>query len=90
MGKGSSWGPLVNIDGEVVGVNIMKEQAAADYLSFIVPSDSCHQNYRALQEKRVVRVWLGLKMVDLNEMFITQLKERNATFPNLRKIFLLL
>ncbi|XP_038717483.1 putative protease Do-like 14 [Tripterygium wilfordii] len=32
--------------------------------------------------RRVVRPWLGLKMVDLNELIIVQLKERDATFPN--------
>ncbi|PKI74044.1 hypothetical protein CRG98_005522 [Punica granatum] len=34
---------------------------------------------------RVVRPWLGLKMVDLNEMVIAQLKERDPTFPNVGK-----
>ena len=35
--------------------------------------------------RRVVRPWLGLKMIDLNEMIIAQLKERDATFPNVNK-----
>lgn len=35
--------------------------------------------------RRVVRPWLGLKMIDLNEMIIAQLKERNPTFPNVDK-----
>lgn len=32
--------------------------------------------------RRVVRPWLGLKMIDLNEMIIAQLKERDPRFPN--------
>ena len=35
--------------------------------------------------RRVVRPWLGLKMVDLNDMIIAQLKERDNTFPNVNK-----
>lgn len=35
--------------------------------------------------RRVVRPWIGLKMIDLNEMIITQLKERDPTFPNVNK-----
>lgn len=35
--------------------------------------------------RRVVRPWLGLKMLDLNEMIIAQLKERSPAFPNVKR-----
>lgn len=82
---GNSGGPLVNIDGEIVGVNIMKV-LAADGLSFAVPIDSVSKIILHFKKSgRVVRPWLGLKMIDLNEMIIAQLKERDATFPNVNK-----
>ena len=38
-----------------------------------------------VQCRRVVRPWLGLKMLDLNPMVIAQLKERSSSFPDVRK-----
>ncbi|GMH11362.1 hypothetical protein Nepgr_013203 [Nepenthes gracilis] len=82
INAGNSGGPLVNIDGEVVGVNIMKV-LAADGLSFSVPIDSVSKIVEHFKKSgRVVRPWLGLKMIDLNEMIIAQLKERDPAFPN--------
>ncbi|XP_038890709.1 putative protease Do-like 14 isoform X2 [Benincasa hispida] len=78
---GNSGGPLVNVDGEVVGVNIMKVDDAVG-LSFAVPIDSVSKITEQFKKRgRVIRPWLGLKMIDLNEMIIKQLKERDANFP---------
>ncbi|CAL9041055.1 putative protease Do-like 14 isoform X1 [Musa acuminata AAA Group] len=85
INEGNSGGPLVNLDGEVVGVNIMKV-AAADGLSFAVPIDSVIKIVEQLRKNgRVVRPWLGLKMLDLNEMKIAQFKEKDASFPDVVK-----
>ncbi|XP_057962857.1 putative protease Do-like 14 isoform X2 [Malania oleifera] len=85
INAGNSGGPLANIDGEVVGVNIMKV-LAADGLSFAVPIDSVSKIIEHFRKNgRVVRPWLGLRMIDLNDMIIAQLKERDATFPNVHK-----
>lgn len=82
---GNSGGPLVNMDGEIVGVNIMKV-LAADGLGFSVPIDSvCKIIEHFKKSGRVIRPWLGLRMLDLNEMIIEQLKKKDASFPNVNK-----
>ncbi|KAJ9557097.1 hypothetical protein OSB04_011711 [Centaurea solstitialis] len=82
---GNSGGPLVNIDGEIIGVNIMKVMAA-DGLSFSVPIDSVSKILEHFKKNgRVVRPWLGLKMLDLNELIVAQLKEKDVTFPDVSK-----
>ncbi|XP_022938301.1 putative protease Do-like 14 isoform X2 [Cucurbita moschata] len=82
---GNSGGPLVNVDGEVIGVNIMKVDDAVG-LSFAVPIDSVSKITEQFKKRgRVIRPWLGLKMIDLNEMIIEQLKERDASFPDVTK-----
>ncbi|EEE51918.1 hypothetical protein OsJ_33523 [Oryza sativa Japonica Group] len=81
---GNSGGPLVNLDGEIVGVNVMKVWAA-DGLSFAVPIDSIVKIVENFKKNgRVVRPWLGLKMLDLNPMIIAQLKERSSSFPDVK------
>ncbi|KAL7585680.1 putative protease Do-like 14 isoform X1 [Lactuca sativa] len=85
INAGNSGGPLVNIDGEVIGVNIMKV-LAADGLSFSVPIDSVSKIIDHFKTNgRVVRPWLGLKMLDLNDMIVAQLKEKDVMFPNVTK-----
>ncbi|CAJ2631655.1 protease Do-like 14-like protein [Trifolium pratense] len=85
INMGNSGGPLVNMDGEIVGVNIMKV-LDADGLSFSVPIDSvCKIIDHFKKSGRVIRPWLGLRMLDLNEMIIAQLKKKDASFPNVNK-----
>ncbi|XP_038717292.1 uncharacterized protein LOC120010585 [Tripterygium wilfordii] len=85
INAGNSGGPLVNIDGEVVGVNIMKV-LAADGLSFSVPIDAVSKIIEHFNKSgRVIRPWLGLKMVDLNELIVALLKERDPKFANVSR-----
>ncbi|TVU03623.1 hypothetical protein EJB05_50810, partial [Eragrostis curvula] len=85
INQGNSGGPLVNLDGEIVGVNVMKVMAA-DGLSFAVPIDSVVKIVENFKKNgRVVRPWLGLKMLDLNPMVIAQLKRKSSAFPDVRK-----
>ncbi|XP_061360273.1 putative protease Do-like 14 [Gastrolobium bilobum] len=86
---GYSGGPLVNMDGEVIGVNIVKVMSflvADERMSFSVPIDSVSKIVEHFKKSgRVVRPWLGLELFDLNEMIIAQLKKKDASFPNVDK-----
>ncbi|RID59633.1 hypothetical protein BRARA_F02853 [Brassica rapa] len=85
INAGNSGGPLVNLDGEVIGVNIMKV-LAADGLGFSVPIDSVSKIIEHFKKSgRVIRPWIGLKMIELNKMIIAQLKERYPMFPDVEK-----
>ncbi|KAH6826563.1 Trypsin family protein with PDZ domain-containing protein [Perilla frutescens var. hirtella] len=85
INPGNSGGPLVNVDGEVIGVNIMKV-SGADGLNFAVPVDSVARIIEHFKRNgRVVRPWLGLKMIDLNDMIVAHLKEINTSFPDVRR-----
>ncbi|XP_073041634.1 putative protease Do-like 14 isoform X2 [Primulina eburnea] len=85
INEGNSGGPLVNVYGEIVGVNIMKV-LGADGLNFAVPIDSVSTIINHFKRNgRVVRTWLGLKMIDLNDMITSQLKDNNPAFPNVNK-----
>ncbi|XP_075501952.1 putative protease Do-like 14 isoform X6 [Primulina tabacum] len=85
INEGNSGGPLVNVYGEIVGVNIMKV-LGADGLNFAVPIDSVSTIIKHFKRNgRVVRTWLGLKMIDLNDMITSQLKDNNPAFPNVNK-----
>ncbi|THU70830.1 hypothetical protein C4D60_Mb08t29120 [Musa balbisiana] len=83
--NGSSGGPLVNLDGEVVGVNILKS-AIADGMSFAVPIDIVMKIIEQFEKNgRVVRPRLGMKVRDLNERRIAHFKKKDASFPDVIK-----
>ncbi|XP_024007648.1 putative protease Do-like 14 isoform X2 [Eutrema salsugineum] len=84
INAGNSGGPLVNLDGEVIGVNIMKV-LAADGLGFSVPIDSVSKIIEHFKKSGVIRPWLGLKMIELNKMILAQLKERDPMFPDVER-----
>ncbi|CAL9764581.1 unnamed protein product [Musa acuminata subsp. burmannicoides] len=84
INKGNSGGPLVNLDGEVVGVNVMKF-VAADGLGFAVPVDSVVKIVEQFMKNgKVAQPWIGLKMLDLNELKIAQCKDKDASCPDVR------
>jgi S1-C subfamily serine protease len=65
INMGNSGGPLVNLDGEVIGINTMKIQGS-DGISFAIPIDVASQIIsQLLANKRVIRPYVGLKMANI-------------------------
>ncbi|XP_071688895.1 putative protease Do-like 14 [Rutidosis leptorrhynchoides] len=81
---GSSGGPLVNLYGEVIGVNTGGYDRSG--YNFAVPIDPILKIMEQFKKNgTVIRPWLGMKMVDLDEICISQLKNGNPKFPRVKK-----
>ncbi|KAI1887490.1 hypothetical protein AGOR_G00190860 [Albula goreensis] len=84
---GNSGGPLINLDGEVIGINTMKVTAG---ISFAIPSDRVrHFLNRAADKKKswfgeneVKRRYIGVMMLTLTPSIIAELKMRDSSFPD--------
>uniref|UniRef100_A0A671VJ93 HtrA serine peptidase 4 n=1 Tax=Sparus aurata TaxID=8175 RepID=A0A671VJ93_SPAAU len=78
---GNSGGPLVNLDGDVIGINTLKVAAG---ISFAIPADRIRQflaesyDRKATSEKK----YIGVRMLQLTPFLIQDLKERMAEFPD--------
>ncbi|XP_049916730.1 serine protease HTRA1B [Epinephelus moara] len=82
---GNSGGPLVNLDGEVIGINTLKVTAG---ISFAIPSDKIRQflaeshdrqaKGKTLQKKK----YIGVRMMSLTPTLAKELKERHSDFPD--------
>lgn len=81
INQGNSGGPLVNLKGEVVGINALKA-AHADGVSFAIPSDTARAVVGQLLDRgRVARPYAGLRMFDLTPAVVQQLRARDRNFP---------
>jgi len=68
INPGNSGGPLVNLKGEVIGINaaIASRSGGFSGLGFAIPSKQAKFVYEALRDKgKVVRGWLGIGIVDV-------------------------
>jgi serine protease Do len=74
---GNSGGPLVNLRGEVIGINSMT-MANAEGISFAIPIDTAKLVAQQLVTNgRVGRPYIGIRMLTLTPAVIQQLKTRN-------------
>ncbi len=68
INPGNSGGPLVNIHGEVIGINtaIASESGGFQGIGFAIPSDEARPIFAMLKEKgKVTRGWLGVEIQDV-------------------------
>ncbi|HLL87721.1 MAG TPA: trypsin-like peptidase domain-containing protein, partial [Tepidisphaeraceae bacterium] len=68
INPGNSGGPLVNVRGEVVGINtaIASRTGGFQGIGFAIPSNLVKPIYQSLRtEGRVTRGWLGIEIVDV-------------------------
>ncbi|KAJ3192887.1 hypothetical protein HK101_005787 [Irineochytrium annulatum] len=73
--SGSSGGPLINLHGEVVGINTTR--AESEGISFAIRVDSSLNIIHQLVQKGFVqRPWLGLKLVSLSPHVWQQLRSK--------------
>ncbi|KAJ3189886.1 Serine protease htra2, mitochondrial [Gaertneriomyces sp. JEL0708] len=78
--EGSSGGPLINLNGEVIG--ICTQRAESEGISFAIRVDSAEALVRQLCDKgRVVRPWLGCRMVTLTPSTLKQFISSHPLTP---------
>jgi serine protease Do len=75
VNPGNSGGPLVNMKGEVVGINTAIIGPAYQGISFAIPSNRAREVYEHLRATGEItpRSYLGVRMSDLNEYLALQL-----------------
>ncbi|KAK9533693.1 hypothetical protein VZT92_008796 [Zoarces viviparus] len=84
---GNSGGPLINLDGEVIGINTMKVTSG---ISFAIPSDrvtlfldqASKKKNSWFGESETKRRYIGVMMLTLTSSIIAELKLRDSSFPD--------
>ncbi|KAG9479766.1 serine protease HTRA3 [Eleutherodactylus coqui] len=79
---GNSGGPLVNLDGEVIGINTLKVAAG---ISFAIPSDRITKFMTESHDKKFKdgkKRFIGIKMLTITPALVEELKLNNPDFPD--------
>jgi HtrA serine peptidase 2 len=82
INQGNSGGPLINLRGEVVGINSMKV-AQGESIGFAIPSDTAVIVLAQLRDHgRVTRPFIGLRMAQINKALARYERRANRNFPD--------
>ena len=77
INQGNSGGPLVNIYGEIIGINtfIFSESGGSIGLGFAIPVNAVKKSARELIEYGKIRqIWFGFKVQEINPLIASHLK----------------
>ncbi|KAG8000225.1 Serine protease HTRA1A [Nibea albiflora] len=83
---GNSGGPLINLDGEVIGINTLKVTAG---ISFAIPSDKIRQFLAESYDRQsrgrgaAKKKYIGVRMMTLTPALAKELKTRHRDFPDI-------
>ena len=69
INKGNSGGPLLNLRGEVVGINTAVAQAGAENIGFAIPSDCAKRDLQdVIKYGRIKKAFLGVRYSLITEV----------------------
>ena len=75
INKGNSGGPLVNINGQVIGINTAIAGAGAQNIGFAIPINDTKSLIKSVLNKgKLLRPYLGVRYVSLTEEIAKQYK----------------
>ncbi len=81
INPGNSGGPLIDIHGNVIGINnfILSKSGGSEGISFAIPSNVARRVYEDIVEKgRVIHPWFGVVMRPLTQTLAHQLGLRDT------------
>ncbi|MGH7176633.1 MAG: trypsin-like peptidase domain-containing protein [Tepidisphaeraceae bacterium] len=81
INPGNSGGPLVNLRGEVIGINTAIATSTRSFagVGFAIPSNQARPIVQALKEKgKVTRGWLGVEIGDLTQARVREFAQKSG------------
>ncbi|WP_099159008.1 S1C family serine protease [Virgibacillus ndiopensis] len=83
INPGNSGGALINVEGQLVGINSMKiNQTAVEGIGFAIPIDTARPIIQELEETgKIIRPYLGVEIYSLDEVPQTEW-EKTLNLPN--------